>query len=141
EHVERELADRERKISETELLLSGSAWELWREFVNCVPRVTRSVIEFWQSTPDGKAVLILDALSLREVPWILQEAKRRGYQIRQAGVRGPEIPSDTTPFAKALGFAQRSALDNNGGGSAHYLPGARTESLNVVWDYCLDWIK
>ena len=55
-------------------------------------------------------------------------------------MRGSEIPSDTTPFAKALGFGQRSSLENNGAGSAHYLPGARTESLNAAWDYCLDWI-
>lgn len=140
EHVERELVDRERKLSDIELLLSSSAWELWREFEASVPRAAQSVVEFWKNAPNGKAVLILDALSLREVPWLLQEARRRGYQIRQAGVRGTEIPSDTTPFAKALGFSQRSSLDNNGAGSAHNLSGARTESLNVAWEYCLDWI-
>ena len=84
--------------------------------------------------------MILDGLSLRESPWLLQEAERRGYHIQQAGVRGTELPSDTTPFAKALGFGQRSSIDNNGAGLAHNLPGARTESLNAAWDYCLDWI-
>jgi hypothetical protein len=79
-------------------------------------------------------------LSLRESPWLLQEAKRHGYQIHQAGARGTELPSDTTPFAKALGFGQRSSINNNGAGFAHRLPGARTESLNAAWDYCLDWI-
>ena len=105
-----------------------------------MPRTTQSLIEFWNNTSSGKAVLILDALSLRESPWLLQEAKRRNYQIHQACVRGSEIPSDTTPFAKALGFGQRSSLENNDAGSAHYLHGARTESLNSAWDYCLDWI-
>lgn len=140
QHVEREITERERKVAELELLLSGSAWELWRDFEGSVPRTTQSIIEFWNRTPSGKAVLILDALSLRESPWLLQEAKRRGYQIHQSGVRGSEIPSDTTPFAKALGFSQRSALENNDAGFAHQLPSACTESLNSAWEYCLDWI-
>jgi hypothetical protein len=140
QHVERELTGRERQVSELELLLSGSAWELWHDFENTVPRTAPSLIEFWNSIASGKAVLILDALSLRETPWLLQQAEQRGYNMHQAGVRGSEIPSDTTPFAKALGFGQRSSLENNGGGHAHRLTGARTDSLNAAWDYCLDWI-
>lgn len=140
DHVERELMDRERKISDIELLLAGSAWELWRDFEACVPRTALSIINFWKNTPNGKAVLILDGLSVREAPWLVEEAGRRGYQIHQWCIRGSEIPSETTQFAKALGFAQRSALDNNGAGSAHHLLGARTESTNAAWDYCLDWI-
>ncbi len=139
-HVEREVTERERKVGELELMLCGSAWELWHEFERNVPRVTQSLIEFWNATPSGKAVLILDGLSLRETPWLLQEAERRGYQIHQSGVRGSELPSDTTPFAKALGFAQRSALENNSAGSAHRLPGARTESMSAEWNSCLDWM-
>src|SRR5208337_3834824 len=122
------------------LLLSSAAWELWHEFESSVPHTSQSAIDFWNNATAGKAVLILDGLSLRESPWLLQEAERRGYQIQQAGVRGAEIPSDTTSFAKALGFGQRSSLDNNGAGLAHHLPSARTESLNAAWDYCLDWI-
>lgn len=140
QQVEREVTERERKVSEFELLLSGSAWELWREFEEAVPRTAQSLIDFWNSTSSGKAILILDSLSLREAPWLLQEAERRGYRIHQAKVSGSEIPSDTTSFAKALGFAQRSALENNSAGSTHALPGARTESLNVAWEDCLDWI-
>jgi hypothetical protein len=140
QHAEREITGCERKISEIELLLSGSAWELWRDFEMSVPHTAQSLIEFWNNTPSGRAVLILDALSLRESPWLLQEAQRRGYQIHQSGVRGSEIPSDTISFAKALGFGQRSSLENNSAGSAHYLSGARTESMNAAWDYCLDWI-
>ena len=104
QHGEQEVIERERKVSEIELLLSSSAWELWREFESSVPRTAQSVIDFWNSATNGRAVPILDGLSLREAPWLLQEAKRRGYHIQQAGVRGSEIPSDTTPFAKALGF-------------------------------------
>ena len=104
EKAENELSDRERKISKLELLLSGSAWELWQDFEKSVPRTAQSLIEFWRNTSSGRAVLILDALSLRELPWLLQEAKRRGYLIHRAIVRGSEIPSETTHFAKALGF-------------------------------------
>jgi len=140
QRAEQEVVERERQVSEIELLLSSSAWKLWREFEGSVPRTAQSVIDFWNSATAGKAVLILDGLSLRESPWLLQEAGRRGYHIQQSGVRGSEIPSDTTPFARALGFGQRSSIENNGAGSAHLLPGARTESLNAAWDYSLDWI-
>ena len=140
QQTEREVIDRERKIGELELILSGSAWELWGDFESCVPHTAPSLIEFWNKTPGGKAILILDGLSLREVPWLLQEAARRGYQIPQAGVRGSELPSDTTSFASALGFGQRSSLENNDAGLAHYLTGARTESLGAEWSSCLDWI-
>ncbi|MFZ3218276.1 MAG: hypothetical protein WA192_19675 [Candidatus Acidiferrales bacterium] len=140
ENAEQEIAKRERRVSEIELLLSGSAWELWQDFENSVPRTAQSIIDFWNRTTEGKAVLILDALSLRESPWLLQEAKRRGYHIHDSGVRGSELPSDTTSFAKALGFGQRSAIENNGAGSAHRLSGARTESLDSAWDYCVGWI-
>jgi hypothetical protein len=140
QQAEREVMDRERKVGDLELLLSGSAWELWRDYETSVQRATQSLLEFWNKTPGGKAILILDALSLREVPWLLSEAARRGYQVHQAGPRGSELPSDTTPFAKALGFSQRSCLENNDAGLAHYLTGARTETLDAEWGSCLDWI-
>jgi hypothetical protein len=138
--AERQITERERRISDLDLLLSGSAWELWRDFEISVPHAAESVIEFWNRTPSGRALLILDGLSLRELPWLLQEAHRRGYHIHRSGVRGSELPGDTISFAKALGFGQRSSLENNRAGFAHSLPGARTDSMNAAWDYCLDWI-
>lgn len=140
QHVEREVTERERKISDLELLLSGSAWELWDSFEGSVPRTSQSLVQFWNNTASGKAVLMLDALSLRESPWLVQEAQRRGYHVHQAGARGSEIPSDTTSFARALGFGQRSSLENNKAGAAHHLLGARTESLDGAWDHSVDWI-
>jgi len=140
QRAEQQVAERERKVSDIELLLSSSAWELWRDFETATPHTAPSIVDFWNSATGGKAVLVLDGLSLREAPWLLQEAQHRGFQIQQAGVRGSEIPSDTTSFARALGFSQRSSLENNGAGSAHRLPGARTESMDAAWDYCLDWI-
>jgi hypothetical protein len=139
-HAESEVTERERRVGELELLLSGSAWELWHEFETSVPRTSQALIDFWNSIPSGKAVLILDGLSLRETPWLLQGARQRGYQIHQSGVRGSELPSDTTPFAKALGIGQRSALENDDAGSAHHMPSARTESMGAEWNSCLDWM-
>ncbi len=140
QHAEREVMERERKVGDLELLLSGSAWDLWQEFESSAPRTSKALIEFWNATSSGRAVLILDGLSLREMPWLLQQASHRGYQIHQARVTGSELPSDTTPFAKALGFSQRSSLENDGAGLAHHLPGARTESMSAEWNSCLDWM-
>ena len=79
----------------------------------------------------------LDGVSLRETPWLLGQAIDRGYTIHRAGPLGTELPCETSPFAKALGFAQRSALENNGAGGAHKLTGAATESSNLNWKDCI----
>lgn len=139
EGAENEIIERERRISALELILSGSSWNLWNDFEKCAPRAASSLLDFWNTAQSGRAVLVLDGLSLREMPWLLEEAKRRGYIVQQATVRASEIPSDTTPFAKALGFSQRSALQNNGAGGSHKLKGAFTEVLSAAWEYCLDW--
>ena len=47
QHVEQEVTERERTVSELELLLSSSAWELWHEFEGSVPHTAQSVIDFW----------------------------------------------------------------------------------------------
>jgi hypothetical protein len=70
------------------------------------------------------AVLVLDAMSLREVPWLLEGAVQRGYTVHQARATGAELPADTTPFAKVLGFASRGSLQNNGGATTGRLSGA-----------------
>ena len=117
--------------------LRVSFGELWEHFEASVPKVSDGMVEFWQKTYDGKAILLLDGMSLREAPWILQQAEERGYKIHQAGPRGVELPAETTPFAHSLGFAQRSALENDGAGSSHKLTGATTESSNLPWAECL----
>ena len=70
QHAEREVMERERKVGDLELLLSGSAWDLWQEFESSAPRTSKALIEFWNATSSGRAVLILDGLSLREMPWL-----------------------------------------------------------------------
>ena len=132
-----EVVKRDRGLTELDNTLSGSAWELWEHFESSVPKVSDGLVEFWNNTYDGKAVLLLDGMSLRESPWLLQQAKERGYTIHGAGPRGVELPAETTPFAQSLGFSQRSALENNGVGSAHKMIGATTDSSNLPWAECL----
>ena len=44
------------------------------------PRASQAIIDFWNGTQRGKAVLILDGLSVRECPWLLEQAEGRGLQ-------------------------------------------------------------
>lgn len=132
-----EVVKRDRSVTELENTLSGSCWDLWQQFESCVPRASQAIVGFWNRIHGGKAVLILDGVSLREAPWLLQQAEHRGYTIHDAAPRATELPCETSPFAKSLGFAQRSALENNGAGGAHKLTGAATESSNLNWKDCV----
>jgi hypothetical protein len=139
--AEAEVVRRDRAITELENTLAAAGWDLWNEFDTCVPKASASLIDFWKRVSGGKAVLILDGASLREVPWLLKQATDRGFQIHAAGPRGSELPCETTPFAKALGFSQRSALENNGAGGAHRLAGAVTESSPLNWRDCREMVR
>ncbi len=130
-----QLVERERSIAPLDNLLSGSAWELWDAFGTAAPKTSAAVQQFWQTTAGGKAVLVLDALSLREAAWLLEQAEARGFQLHGARATASEIPPNTTPFAKALGFSQRSALAN-GTGSSAALPGAKTETSDLPFADC-----
>ena len=134
--VDAEVVRRDRSITELENTLSGSCWDMWESFESSIPKNSQSIVDFWNRIHSGKSVLILDGLSLRESPWLLQQAKERGYTIHDAGPRGAELPCETTPFAHALGLGQRSSLENNGAGGAHKLQGAGTESSDLNWQDC-----
>jgi hypothetical protein len=99
-----------------------------------------ALTQWWSEHDQGRAVLILDALSLREIPWLIAGAEARGLKVGNARATGAELPPDTTPFAKALGFGQRSSLGNNGAGGAHKLQGARTETTDIDWQSCAEMI-
>jgi hypothetical protein len=127
--------ERDRECASLDNLLSGSAWELWQGYESCAPRTSEVLKQFWAERHQGKAVLILDGLSLRETPWLLEQARQRGYTLHQQRVTGAELPGDTTPFAKALGFGQRSNLANNQGKS-EFFPGAWTEVSGLPFADC-----
>jgi hypothetical protein len=95
-------------------LLSEAAWELWTSFPDCATRTSTALKEWYAGTgASGRAVLIMDALSLRELPFLLRGAKLHGLQTTKVMVTGSECPSTTDQFAHALGLPSRSALTNN----------------------------
>ncbi|MFH1021781.1 MAG: hypothetical protein V1809_00155 [Planctomycetota bacterium] len=135
-----EISRRDRTVADIDLFLATAGWDLWKTYEKDVARTSEALVSWWNSQTDGRAILILDALSLRETPWLLQGAQKRGFTVRKAFATGAELPADTTPFAKSLGFSQRSALSNNGAGGAHKLSGARTESVDIAWKDCADLV-
>lgn len=135
-NVTAEVTHRDTEIGAVDLFLMTVAWDLWTTYEAAASRTSRALADWWAAQTSGRAVLILDGLSLREVPWIIHGAGGRGFKIHGARVTAAELPPETTPFAKALGFAQRSALENNSAGSTHQLQGARTESGDLPWAEC-----
>jgi hypothetical protein len=135
-----EVSRRDRQIASADFFLSTAGWDLWREFDSAVSHTADRLAEWWSEPHTKKAVLILDGLSLRELPFILVGAGSHGFSIHKVEVTASEIPGETTQFAQALGFAQRSALSNNGAGNTHRLSGARTECADLPWTDCASMI-
>lgn len=132
--------ERDKKAGELDTLLSGAAWDLWLEVKKSPLRTSQHLQHFWQKEPKGKAILILDAFSLREACWVLEQAGLRGYLVKNSYATLAEFPGSTTPFAKALGFTQRSSLADNGGKSELF-PDAYTESVNIPFADCGSLVK
>ena len=130
-----EVVRRDREIGELDLFLSSSGWDLWHAFGGSVERTSDRLLRWWPNH-SAKAVLILDGLSLRELPWLLQGAKERGFTTHEVNAHASELPGETDEFARALGFANRSKLQNNGGGLAHKLQAASTETVDLPWKDC-----
>lgn len=105
-------------------LLAESAWQLWYGYEQNAQRTSQALIKWWNGQPVGinKAVLILDALSLRELPAILAAAHSKNIEPLNVTVSGSEVPSDTDQFAQAIGSSGRSTLRNK----------ARNESLKLT---------
>lgn len=139
-----EVVRRDREIGKLDLFLSSSGWDLWQAFgqpeISGVERTSDRLARWWAEPFSARAVLILDGLSLRELPWLLQGAKERGFTVHEVSAHASELPGKTDEFARALGFASRSKLQNNGGGLAHKLqnPGETTctESVGLPWQDC-----
>lgn len=130
-----ETVRRDKEIEGLDLVLSSAAWDLWYQFEGCAPKTSNALIDFWNNSSGAKAVLILDALSLREAPWILQEAAKRGFKVHSGRATASALPSDTTSFAKELGMSQRSVLTAGQVGSLK-LAGAATALFAQPWLEC-----
>lgn len=131
-----EIVKRDREIGALDHLLSSTGWDLWEAFGDTVERTSDRLARWWNEPYSAKAVLILDGLSLRELPWLLQGAKERGFTLHEVSANASELPGETSEFARALGFSSRSQLQNNGGGLAHRLQPARTECVDYPWKDC-----
>lgn len=124
---------REDNLASLDLLLSHAIWPLWHSFSASVPRAAQALADFWAAHPGGRAVLMLDSLSLRELPLLTAAARARNLTIHRVSTFGCELPPVTNTFANALGFSSRSALDNNGASSSAF-PGAHTLSHALPWE-------
>jgi hypothetical protein len=95
-------------------LLAETAWDLWQDFPRCAPRVINELQGFWvKPASSGTAVLVLDGLSLRELPLIVTAGGQRGLEPTRVEVRGSEVPTETDRFAEAIGLTSRSELYND----------------------------
>jgi len=96
-------------------LIAESAWDLWQSFPTDAPKVVDAIRAFWNaaSRSFGTAVLILDALSLRELSLIVTGANKRNIPITSISVCGSQVPTETDQFAAAIGLPSRSKLFNN----------------------------
>ncbi|MEO5365486.1 MAG: hypothetical protein H7831_03890 [Magnetococcus sp. WYHC-3] len=131
-----EVIRRDREIGVLDHFLSSIGWDLWHSFGDTVERTSDRLTRWWTEPYDAKAVLILDGLSLRELPWLLQGAKDRGFTLHKVTANASELPGETNEFAQALGFGNRSQLQNNGGSLAHRLQPAHTECVDMPWKDC-----
>jgi hypothetical protein len=105
----------QRETISPDRLLAESAWDLWQAFPSEAPKVIDGLRSFWAApaASAGTAVLILDALSLRELPLIVTAAQKRSIQLAGVSVRGSQVPSESDQFASAMGLPSRSKLFNN----------------------------
>lgn len=138
--VTSEIARRDREVANADFYLSTAGWDLWRDFDSATKHTADRLAEWWAEPHAKKAILILDGLSLRELPFLLFGASERGLTVHNVEATTSELPGETTQFAQALGFQQRSSLSNNAAGNSHRLPGARTESADLPWTDCANMI-
>jgi hypothetical protein len=133
----------ERATVTPDRLLANAAWNLWSEFPSYAPTVIEELKKFWvKPSATGTAVLVLDALSLRELPIIVNGAQERGVEPTRVEALGTQIPTDTNHFAESLGVASRSKLFNNSV-PASFIFGGNDVFANVLeapFAECLDFV-
>jgi hypothetical protein len=121
-------------------LLANTAWVLWDEFLNHAPTAVNELKRFWtQTAASGTAVLLLDGLSLREMPLIFAAAKDRGLTPTRVEAFGSQVPTETDRFAEAVGIAGRSKLFNNHPPSSFIFngPDVHTDVLDAPFADCV----
>jgi len=133
-------AELQSESNAADRLLAESAWDLWRAYPVSALRTVEALQGWWTAPAShGRAVLILDALSLREMPVILAEAAKRQITPRGVKVTGAQVPTDTDQFARALGVTARSNLANNKPPSGFLLKSGSlyTDVLGLPFEDCV----
>jgi hypothetical protein len=125
---------------EPDRLLAEVAWELWQAYPDYAEKTSDALKQWAGQAPvsGGKAVLILDALSLRELAYILGGAQTRGCSPSLVKITGAECPSTTTCFAANLGLPSRSVLEHDGKPKSFALFGSEchTDVLRLPFEDC-----
>lgn len=118
-------------------LLAEAAWELWEAYPKHASK-TSDCLKVWTSQSIGKAVLIVDALSLREMPLILAAAEARSITPSHVKVTGAESPTDTDQFAISLGAPLRATLKHGAKPKGFTLFGGncQTDVLSLPFEDC-----
>lgn len=134
---------RDEALRALDAWLAGAGWDLWSAFGGAMPRTADRMVEWWNALPagSGAAVLLLDGLSLRELPLLRQGAAAHGFAVVSAEATAAELPGDTNAFAQALGVAARNALADNRRPAGFCLTGARTEVAGLPWPDCAALVK
>lgn len=121
-------------------LLAEAAWNLWYDFSECIDSTAKALKGWWgDNSAGGRAVLILDALSLRELKPLIESAGANGLKPVSVKITGAEIPTETEQFAKALGAPSRASFYNNGVIDSFLLGGKATctDVLTSPFQDCL----
>lgn len=119
-------------------ILSEAAWELWHAYPKQAGLTSAALQNCCrESSSGGQTVLILDALSLRELPLLIGGAQTRDIEF-EVTVTGSECPSTTDQFAGALGLPSRSGLANDSKPGTFKLFGGDvyTDVLSIPFEDC-----
>ena len=92
-----EVTKRDRAVGELDRFLSQGAWDLWKDFGAVVERNSDRLAIWWAQPFAAKAILILDGLSLREIPWLVEGAKQRGLPSVRLPPMAPNCRAKPTP--------------------------------------------
>lgn len=132
------------KTIQPDRLLAEGAWDLWNGYPTAAHRTSDALRSWWAApTGQGRAILILDALSLRELPVLLAAAAARNIHPTKVSVTGSEAPSESNTFAHALGLPSRGALSHSGYPMSFCFAsdGPWTDVLAVPFEDCIPMIQ
>lgn len=86
----------ERLVLKTEELLLGTALNLYDELVAESLKMPRLVDAFRHEQPT--AIVVFDGCSIREIPLLIDLARRTGFELIESGYSYAALPSETISF-------------------------------------------